>query len=104
MNRSDQTTIQIIKCVKDYPVVGGFVKEGTILTEDLEATKNEFDGTVFTSQKGIEYHFNNSEIFFSLDFQKSFKLLKRKIVEKITRIKRTNKEKKYLLLIKVSTL
>jgi len=75
---NNQTTIQIIKCVKDYPMVGGFVKKDTILTEDLETTKNEFDGTVFISKEGTEYHFNNSEIVFSTDFQKSFKLLCRR--------------------------
>jgi len=77
---SNNQTIQVIKCIKDYPMVGGFVKEGTILTENLEATENEFDGTVFTSKEGTEYHFNNSEIIFSLDFQKSFNLLGRRNV------------------------
>ena len=72
-------SIQVIECLKEYPMVGSTVNKGLILTENPQASKEEFDGTVFISEKGIKYHFNNSEIVFSQDIQKSFKLLRRKI-------------------------
>ena len=68
-------TIQTIECVKDYPMVGGAIKKGTILVENAKATKEAFDATVFTSKVGGEFHFNNSEVFFSKQFQESFKLI-----------------------------
>ncbi len=69
-------TKQVIECLKDYPMVGGSVKKGSILTENTQVNKESFD-TLFISETGIEYHFDNSEIVFSLNFKKSFKLLKK---------------------------
>jgi hypothetical protein len=69
--------IQTIKCAKDYPMVGGVIKKGTILVENLNASKEAFDATVFTSKEGNNFHFNNSEIVFSRQFHKSFKLISR---------------------------
>ena len=69
--------IQTIECAKDYPMVGCVVKKGTILVENLNATKEAFDATVFTSKDGGDFHFNNSEILFSKQFHESFKLISR---------------------------
>ena len=69
--------IQTIKCAKDYPMVGGVIKKGTLLRENINATKEAFDATVFTSKVGGEFHFNNSEIIFSRQFQESFKLVQK---------------------------
>ena len=68
-------TIQTIECVKDYPMVGCVVKKGTILIENLNATKEAFDSTVFSSKDRNDFYFNNSEIIFSEQFHESFKVI-----------------------------
>jgi len=72
--------IQTIECEKDYPMVGGVIKKGTILRENINATKEAFDATVFTTKNGADCHFNNSEIVFSRQFHESFKLVRKEII------------------------
>jgi hypothetical protein len=77
--------MQTIEVVKDYPMLGYVVendkflagpgyklKKGTILKE-VESPKR--GTTIFEDNKGNKFHFDNSEIVFSYEFQKSFKLI-----------------------------
>ena len=60
--------MQTIEVVKEYPMVGGPIKKGTILYE-IESTK---PGS--TSYKDDDENIY-SEIIFSREFQSSFKLI-----------------------------
>lgn len=67
--------MQTIKVIKEYPMIFGTLKEGTIL---CEAEKQNNPGTTtFKDDNGKEYNFDNSEILFSPDFHESFKLIKK---------------------------
>lgn len=57
-----------IKCIEKYPMVGGSIKAGAILTEK----PSDIGKTKYEDEDGNVYVFDNSEIIFSPTFQKSF--------------------------------
>jgi hypothetical protein len=63
---------QKILAVKDYPIMGGIIKKGTMLQEE---NSRIIGMSTYIDPMGNVYMFDNSEILFSKEFEASFKLV-----------------------------
>lgn len=64
--------MQTIEVMKDYQMCGFTLKKGTILTK---VERHGRGSTMFEDSDGNQYQFDNSEIVFSKEFKKAFKVI-----------------------------